>query len=81
LSWGKCINKVTRSKVTGRYKACELVWKTFRMAECPFEWAVVRDGEEAEVEKFKSSESDGKRNLRPTIETRGNTLGKFLLRD
>ena len=53
LSWAKYIHQVTICLVTERYIACEWVWKTFRMAECPFELAVVRDGEEAEVEEFK----------------------------
>ncbi len=56
MSWGKCIDKVTKNLVTGRYVACELLWKTFRMAGEAVRMEVLRDGEEAEVEKFKVEE-------------------------
>jgi hypothetical protein len=46
------------------------------MAGCPFELEVVRDGEEADVEKFKSSRE--RETQDPPFQTKGGALGKNL---
>jgi len=57
LSWAKYIKEVTKSKVTGRYFAFGWCGKRFEWRESPFELAVVRDGEEAELKGSKSNGS------------------------